>query len=162
FTDESRKVFAMEFVPPVTGAYHFEMRENQFLAKDYDAELRVVQDPAPVVQLHRPSSSMDVVANADIFFQMSIEDEMFPGNAAGAGAIRSVYLEYRRKNAEGQWLDAQPLRVPLYEHQAIGSLLPRASAILARSLWVAPDVRLRAPKLDVVYHWPLKNRFKDG
>ncbi|MBI3410953.1 MAG: hypothetical protein HY040_21675 [Planctomycetes bacterium] len=154
FVDNSRKVFVMEFVPPVTGEYHFEMRENAYLSKDYNAALDIKADPLPFVTLIRPGSSMDVVGDADIQFKLSVEDEIF--------AIRSVYLEFRRKSAEGQWLDVQPNRIPLYDHAGMGAFFPRLSAALANSLWLAPDLRLRPRKLDVVHRWMLKNQFKEG
>src|SRR5207249_2133374 len=112
-----------QFVPWVTGAYILHLQEDQDLIKEYEADLRVVPDPLPAVALQRPASSLSVLPDAEVAFKMSVSDEIF--------AVKSVYLEYRRKNAEEQWLDDKPQRLELYHHQAMGRLLPRLGAWLA-------------------------------
>ena len=88
------------FCQVLTGAYTLTIEDADGLAKSYDFDLNVQQDPLPVVNLLRPSTSQSVLANAEITLQVEASDEVF--------GLRSVYLEYRRKDKHGRWVDAEP------------------------------------------------------
>ena len=97
--------FTIQFMPWFSGAYVLHIEDQEGLAKDYEYDLQGLQpqglaDPVPVVNLERPASSQSVLANADVAVQALADDEFF--------AVRSVYLEYRRKDKDGKWLDAVP------------------------------------------------------
>jgi hypothetical protein len=77
-----------------------------------------------VVTLDRPASNEDVLTDAVISVKAHASDNL---------AVRSLYLEYRRQDADGRWLDDEPIRVPL-----------RASADAGEK------------RVEVNYRWPLK------
>lgn len=96
----------LEFHPRVSATYHVYLQDRENLIKKNPADLRVDFDPIPVVQLERPASSQEVLADAKIAIKARVNDEQF--------AVRNVFLEYRRRRADKEWIDAEPHRVPLY------------------------------------------------
>jgi hypothetical protein len=154
--DADGQSFTIEFMPWVSGSYVLRLEDDDGLAKDYEYELHVLPDPAPVVNLERPAASQSVLADAEITLQVQAEDETF--------ALRSAYLEYRRKDKEGQPLDTEPKRVPLYEHRAIGAALPVLLCALAAQPVPAPvpALRLRPKRLQLGQRWSLAGLAKEG
>jgi hypothetical protein len=148
--------FVIEFQPWVTGSYVLRLEDEDGLAKEYEYELRVLPDPPPTVSLERPSSNQSVLADADITLQVQAEDETF--------AIRSVYLEYRRKSREGQPLDEVPGRLPLFDHQAVGEALPQLLTALAPQPLplFTPAWRLRPKRVQVTRRWALAGLAREG
>src|SRR5205823_4126255 len=98
--DETRTKLSARFRPWVAGSYAVHLVDDNDLARAYEAEVRVAIDPVPLVQLRRPAVSQSYLPTADIPVQMLAEDDVF--------AVRSVFLEYRRKNPQGDWLDKAP------------------------------------------------------
>lgn len=151
----TKQTIAMEFVPHVNGTYILHVEDDLGLSKDFEADLRVVPDPLPTVQLMRPASSMSVVPDAEIAFKMFVNDDIF--------AVRSVFVEYRKKDGDNnQWLDEGPRRLPLYDHAVMRHVLPQLGAGLARSGVTRPPLRLRAKNLEIATKWALQNQFKEG
>ncbi len=122
--DDGKTSFALAFVPWTWGTYALHVQDELGLVKDFEADLRIRQDPLPAVQLQRPASSTSVVPDAEIAFKMFVSDEEF--------AIRNVYVEYRKKDADNRWLDAGPGRLPLYDNEVMGRVVPRLLAGLCR------------------------------
>ncbi len=151
---ETDQTVALEFVPWVSGTYFLHVRDKLGLVKDFHGDLNVTIDPLPTVGLQRPATSISLLPDAEVSFKLLVNDEFF--------AIRSVYLEYRRKNAEHQWLDDGPQRLDIYNLQTLGKLLPRLAAGLAASPVAGPDLRLRPKTLEIASKWGLKNRFQEG
>jgi len=151
---ETPRIFAMDFVPWIAGTYILHVRDELGLVKEFEADLRVLQDPLPTVQLQKPTTNLSVVPDAEIAFKLFVNDDIF--------AIRSVFLEYRKKDADNRWLDGDSRRIPLYDHKTTGEWVPRLLAMLARSPIVGPELRLRPKNLEIVTKWALKNQFKEG
>src|SRR5262249_51701802 len=105
------KVLSVDFLPWVNGDYALHFRDQQGLGSAAVFRLDIRPDPLPVVTLERPSGSQSVAANAEISLQVSAEDEFF--------AVRTIYLEYRRKDSSGTFLDKAPRRVPLYDEASL-------------------------------------------
>jgi hypothetical protein len=156
---EDERTISIKFITWIDGTYLLHVHDKLGLAKELEADLRVPQDPLPIVQLQRPTTSMSVLPDAEVSFKMLVTDEIF--------AVRSVFLEYRKKNTENRWLDDGPARLALYDHKTMGKVLPRllaglAASPLAASPFAAPDWRLRPKSLEIATKWPLKNQFKEG
>lgn len=101
------QVLHASFVPRVSGAYALHFEEANGIANSRIFDLRIWPDPAPVVNLERPSRSHDdaaVLADAELDVQVSAADSKF--------GIRSVVLEERSAPTE------PPTRLPLYEHRS--------------------------------------------
>jgi hypothetical protein len=154
--DADRQSFTIDFMPWVSGSYVLRLEDADGLAKDYEYELRVVADPAPVVSLERPAASQSVLPDAAITLQVQAEDDIF--------ALRSAYLEYRRKDKDGQPLDTEPKRVRLYDHEAVGATLPQLLTALARQPVPVPveALRLRPKRLQLGQRWSLAGLGREG
>lgn len=109
-SDQGQKLSA-RFTPWLTGFYVLRLEDDEGLAGEYELTIRVQADPSPVVTLDRPASNEDVLADAVIGVKVKANDNL---------AVRSVYLEYRRQDAEGKWLDDEPIRVPLHDAEDSG------------------------------------------
>ncbi len=117
-TIENENVITVRFIPSVSGTYILHVRDSVGLVKDFEADLRVLEDPVPIVQLQRPASSASVVPDAEIAFKMFVGDEIF--------AVRSVFIEYRRKDMDNRWLDDGPKRVRALRSCDVGQSACRA------------------------------------
>jgi hypothetical protein len=153
--------FTITFLPWMSGGYVLHLEDAEGLAKDYEYDLQGLHpqglaDPVPVVNLERPSSSQSVLPSADVVVQATADDEFF--------AVRSMYLEYRRKDKEGNWLDAAPGRVPLYDGPALGGVLPQILSGLASGPLTlpAPALHLRPRQVQVLRRWSLAGLVKEG
>ncbi len=151
---DTSQIITMSFVPWISGTYLVHVRDVNGLVKEFEADLRVLQDPLPTIQLQRPTSSMSVVADAEIAFKMTVNDDRF--------AVREVFIEYRTKNEDNRWLDEGPRRLPLYDHRTFGKLIPDLLSGLALAPLPAPELRLRLQNLEIATKWALKGQFKEG
>ena len=144
------QVFSLEFVARVSGTFALHVEDELNIGNTRLLELHTIPDPAPVVNLQRPSrvqDSLDVLPDAEITLQTLAEDPLY--------ALRSVGLEVRRKRG------AEPVaelgRLPLYDHEMIGhgaaQLLSNMSAAPLKSSF-AP-FRLRPQQLVFQGRWPL-------
>lgn len=148
-TDESRTKLNAAFRPWIAGAYAIHLTDDNDLTRIYEADLRVGIDPLPQVHLRRPSVSRSYLPNAEIPVQLLAEDDVF--------AVRTVFLEYRRKSAQGDWLDLVPKRIEIYD----------AASPAARKQAKLPDDHpvdgpIREKRLDLAMTWPLQKKFKVG
>ncbi len=150
------KVFTICFVPAVTGAYVLTIEDKDGLAKSYDFDLNVRADPLPAVGLLRPGVSQSVLANAEITVQIAAADEIF--------GLRTVFLEYRRKDKNGQWVDALPKRMPFYDHAKIQWGLPAVVNFFsgARSPLPMQLLNLQAKRLTLTQRLPLRGLAFEG
>ena len=159
--DAAGRSFTITFMPWVSGSYILHLEDAEGLAKDYEYDLQGLHpqglaDPVPVVNLERPSSSQSVLAGADVVVQILADDEFF--------AVRSVYLEYRRKDKEGNWLDERPGRLPLYDGPTAEQVIPQLlSAFAAAPLPLpGPALHLRPKQVQVKQRWSLAGLVKEG
>ena len=74
--------------------YELEGRES--------GELRILKDPVPEIKLVKPGTTVTSKPDGKVAFKFNVTDDLF--------AVKSVFLEYRRKSADGdaarQWADA--------------------------------------------------------
>jgi hypothetical protein len=161
--DADGQRFTLEFRPWLSGAYVLRLEDADGLAKEYEYQLQVVADALPVVNLERPSGSQSVLPDAELFIQISAEDDTPVGQHA-VGAIRSAYLEYHRKDKEGRALGDGPGRLPLYDHRALGEALPQLLSGLAGLPVPVPPAawRLRPKRLQLARRWSLDGLAKEG
>jgi hypothetical protein len=154
--DEGDKVFTINFQPWTRGTYLLVLEDPQglTLVKEYDAN--IFADPPPRVTFERPAGSMDVLPSAEIGIRVLAEDEVY--------AVRSVYLEYRRKGKDGRFLDNGPTRIPLYDHRAAEAIYPQVLSALAGMPVpaVGPRPRLRPKKVQAGLRWSLEGLGEEG
>jgi hypothetical protein len=159
--DKGGRQFTIAFMPWVSGTYVLHLEDNDGLAKDYEYDLQGLHpqglaDPVPIVNLERPASSQSVLAGADVVVQALADDEFF--------AVRSMYLEYRRKDKAGKWLDAHPGRLPLYDGPSLQPVVPALlSAFAPGPLRLpAPALHLRPRQVQATRRWSLDGGVKEG
>lgn len=150
--DESGRVLRVEFQPWVSGAYILRLVDEAGLVKDYEADLRVNPDPVPVVQMQQPGSSISVLPDAAVMFKLIAEDEL---------ALRTVYLEYQRVDAEDKPIDA-PRKIVLYDPAQVGWMISRALPSALPMPWLMPELKLRPKRLELEKVWALNRQFKEG
>jgi hypothetical protein len=137
--DHGGREFAIQFLPSLTGAYVLTIEDADGLAKSYEFDLNVQQDPVPIVNLLRPSASQSVLANAEITLQIEAADDFY--------GLRSVYLEYRRKDRHGQWVDPEAKKLLFYDQRMLRPLLP---------------LELEPRRLQLTHRWSLKGLAVEG
>jgi hypothetical protein len=134
-----RREIAVRFLPRVSGLYVLHFVDDIGLHNSRLFELRVVPDPAPVVNLERPTPSRDSLAllpEAEFTLQVTADDILF--------AVRSVGLEYRCKKGD------PPRALPLYDHQAAGlALSGMLTGLSGGALPLPPPLRLRPQHVQV-------------
>jgi hypothetical protein len=157
--------FQITFMPWVTGKFVLRLRDFDRLEYESATDLTVLVDPVPDVKLVSPRASLTVLPNADVTLRFFVSDEQF--------AIKSVYVEHRRKGPGAEGFDPSD-RVVLFDAKDYGNRLPNMSARLAEIPMAGahplmgklrlpiPDLRLRPKKLDVATVWSLRNQFKEG
>jgi hypothetical protein len=153
--DREGRTFSLDFPARLSGTFSLRFEDHLGLINSRLIEVHTQIDPAPTVQLERPSpglDSLDVLAEADVGLQVRAEDPIL--------AIRSVYLEYRIKRISGSTAaDLEPRQIMLYEHAAFGQAVSElfAAGMLA-PLRLGPMPRkLRAPRIDAQRRWSLSD-----
>ena len=104
--DSDASCFSVEFLPVIHGNYVLHFEDDTGLRNSRTFELRLRSDPAPVVQLERPSAARDilrVLPEAELPLHVLAEDSIF--------AVRSVFLSYRTVRAD------PPRTILLYEQR---------------------------------------------
>jgi hypothetical protein len=133
--DADRCTFSVDFSPRAAGLYALHFEDESGLGATRLFELHLRADPAPVVQLERPSPARDLLAvlpDAILTLRASADDPTF--------AVRSVYLEYRVGK------DSATRRSTLHEPSSIGDRVAPATgaglrAANLRPRWQRVDVR---------------------
>ncbi len=95
--DGDRHRFTVTFLPRIRGMYALHLEDATGLSNVRLFDLRLFPDPAPTVNLERPSpthDSLEVLPDADIAVHVTAADAQF--------ALRSVYLSYRSQKDEPQ------------------------------------------------------------
>jgi hypothetical protein len=162
--EDDGSVMSASFVPWLDGRYALYMSDEYELEGTESGELRILRDPEPKVNLVKPGTSVTSEPNGKVTFKFNVTDEFF--------AVKSVYVEYRRKGPDGAPLDEAPTRILLYEGKDFGKLIPE---MFARAGYLnlpmrthpkfpirAADLRLRPTKLEIESHWFLKKQFAEG
>jgi hypothetical protein len=151
-----RKEFVVDFQPWTKGMYGLALEDAEGLTRVYEFEENIVADPVPLVSIVRPAGSQSVLPNAEIRFDVLARDEIY--------AVRSVYLEYRRRGKDGKFLDSGPTRIPLYDHATAGAAIPQALAAFAAMPIpvVGPPARLRPKVVQAGKRWSLEGLVEEG
>jgi hypothetical protein len=157
--DADNRGLTLEFMARVSGILALSFEDDLGLASSRLIELHTLPDPAPVVQLNRPTRSQDsfeVLPDAEITLRVRADDPQY--------ALRSVYLEYRKKSEAGAEPVGEAGRLILYDHHVIGTLLPWVESALSRTPLLSPEPpHLRWQAVDVGRRWSLKDlNLKEG
>ncbi len=132
--EEDGRSFTVRFLPRVTGVYSLHFEDETGLGNNRLFDLRLRDDPAPTVQLERPSKTRDVLnvlANAELPLQVTADDPLYGLNA--------VFLEYRLQP------DRPPQQMLLHDAEsAVNTIL----APLMGSPLTAAAPRLRPTHLE--------------
>ena len=148
--DPTRQIFGISFIARVSGTFVLHLEDDMGLVSTRLLELHTLPDPAPAVELLRPSQSQDsfdILPNAEITLQYRVNDPLF--------AIRSMFVEYRIRRFHSEIVDTG--RLELYDHELFGTALPRLFA------GYAPDLRLRPQHLEGSRRWALSSlNLKEG
>jgi hypothetical protein len=146
------RVLLLQFIARLSGNFVLHFEDDTGLENTRLIDLRVIGDPSPVVELHRPSrrqDTLEALPDGELNVQVKAEDPIF--------AIRSAYLEYRlSRNATTS--DAPAGRLLLYDHETLGTTLPEL--LRAMSMSTAPALgpwRLRPQRLEISRRWSLKD-----
>ncbi len=111
----------MRFLPRVSGVYTLHFEDETGLGNNRLFDLRLRDDPAPTVQLERPSKTRDVLnvlPNAELPLQVTAEDPLY--------GLRSVFLEYRLQPDRPQRLLLQDAALAV--HTVVAPLIGSAAA----------------------------------
>lgn len=149
--DESRTKLTARFRPWIVGSYAIHLTDDNDLIRTYEADLRVANDPIPAVVLKRPAVSQSYLPTAEIPVKVHADDDIF--------AIRNVFLEYRRKTPQGDWLDPEPKRIAIYGGDGPAAVFRALTRTAAPFEALVP---LRPKRLDLAMNWNLKKQFKAG
>lgn len=146
-------VLSLDLTARLSGTFALHFEDEMGLGNTRLLELHTLPDPAPLVTLERPSrtrDSLDVLPDAEITLRVQAEDVRY--------ALRSVHLHYRQKHERGGEARERSGRLPLYDHAALGDVLPRLFSALAPSVIPPPlpNLRLRPPRLDIGRSWHLR------
>jgi hypothetical protein len=153
--EDGDRVFMINFVPPrMVGEYILHFHDGDKLGGSRRYDLHIFSDPAPLVNLERPSPSLDrleMLPGADILLQVVAEDQQF--------ALRSVYMEYSVRRAGEAPIDESQLpdRMLLYDHRAFATVAPGLFSALAAAPVPAPPLSLnpRPQRLPIARRWSL-------
>ncbi|HLJ95819.1 MAG TPA: hypothetical protein VKU02_21765 [Gemmataceae bacterium] len=146
-------VFTIDFIARVSGTFALHFEDEMGLRNTRLVEMHTLADPAPVSHLERPSlsrDSLDVLPDAEITLLAQVEDQRY--------AIRSVSLDYRHKPGGSTGAPGSAGRLLLYDHAALGAVLPQFLTAMTASPFVVPsqNVRLRPLRLEIGRRWSLR------
>lgn len=143
--EEEGRVLTLDFLARASGLYVLHLEDDTGLGSTRLIDLRVWNDPVPVVHLDRPAKSqdsLDLLPGADVTLVVRAEDPQF--------AVRSVLLPYSVKR-EGTVRGGV---LALYDGPRWQEALAQVSAALAGGpLLVAP---LRPTHLHLQRRWSLE------
>ncbi len=110
--EADRSVFRFTFTPPVnTDFINLQIRDKHGLDADERIELAVERDPLPEIRLAQPSPSILRVPDGEIKFKFKASDELF--------AIRSAFIEYRPRKADGTPEEKETFKLTDYSFQKL-------------------------------------------
>src|SRR5262249_4702938 len=123
--EADRQNFTVAFCPRTAGLYALHFEDETGLANSRLFELRLRADPAPTVELERPSPSRDVLSVlpvAELALHVVAEDPYY--------AVRTVWLEHRTGR------EGPAVKEVLYEQDRV--IRGRAGALFGGATAVVP------------------------
>jgi hypothetical protein len=153
------KHFTLELLPRLSGRYHLHWRDERGVGDKRSYAIRLKADPPPEVKLECLSlvrEAAAVTANATLSLRVVADDPEY--------AVRSAFLEYRRKDNQGRDLDPDWRRLPLYDHAAAGQAVPRLvfAGLSGLPAGDGPALRLRPRHLEILRPWPIQGLVREG
>jgi hypothetical protein len=152
--------FTLELLPIASGRYHLYWRDERGVGDKRSYSIRLKPDPAPEVKLECLSLVREagaVTAHANLSLRIVADDPEY--------AVRSVFLEYRRKDRQGHDLDADWHALPVYDHAAAGAAVPRLvfAGLLGQPVYLATQgLRLRPKHLEIIQPWSIEGLVHEG
>ncbi len=122
-TPEGGSNFYVKFRPWVGGSYVLHIEDERGLKNKYDYELRIEGDREPRVRIAHPSRNRTLPPNGSLSLKLFASDAEF--------GVRKVYLEYRRKDKDDNYIDREPQKVPLY----LGKRTPGQKDVKVERRW---------------------------
>jgi predicted nucleic acid-binding Zn-ribbon protein len=149
--DANGTLLTLEFTPPAGVAVakvHF--KDKNGLGNSDKIEFNIFPDPAPTVHIKKPAWTVErILPDAQVTLEIAAADKTF--------ALRSVYLEYRRKNSNGDFV-GPATRVPIVHAQ-----LSAAMVMLGQNYQgMALPAHIRPTFLELIFPWQLRGQFKEG
>jgi hypothetical protein len=144
--DEDHCAFTVDFLPRANGLYALHFEDQSGLAGNRIFELHLRADPAPAVQLDRPSPARDllsVLPDATLTLHATADDPIF--------AVRNVFLEYRVGR------DALPARLSLYDRDTLAA---RIAPVAGPGVLAAPP-RPRPQRVEIDQPLPVESLVHD-
>jgi hypothetical protein len=135
----------LEFLARTSGTFTLHFEDDLEIGNNRLIELRSLPDPAPVVQLERPSrshDSLDVLADAEVTVQAVAEDARY--------GLRNLWLEYRRRTGETGPAGVTA-RFPLHD----SALQQRAAALLPAAVALSQGRSAPPLRVEINRRWPL-------
>ncbi len=136
----------IDFVPRLSGTYILHAEDETGLAVNRQFDVRIQPDPPPSVVLDRPSAARDelaVLPDAGFAIVAVATDKTY--------ALRRVFIEYRTGAKE-------PFRrIPVYDDQAAGQIVPHFSAFMRMPLVLPPAPFPRLQAYALVRWMPVKS-----
>jgi hypothetical protein len=158
--DKSGTAFSAVLMPRLTGRYHLVWVDDIGVGQRRTFTLRVKPDPAPDVKLECLSlvhGSTAVSPKAVLTLKVVVTDPEY--------GMKSLFLEYRRKDREGRDLDADWRRVSLFDAEEVRA----AAAGLLRPIQAGLRMRLSVSalpfsprRLEYVQRWPIQGLVQEG
>jgi DNA repair ATPase RecN len=128
------------------------------LANKYTYEMDIEIDPMPNIRMVQPATDLMLLPDAEPTFKFHADDEGVDGARFG---LRSVYLEFERKQAEDKAVE---------RHRALLQLAPgyeKDLPVIKAPLAIAKDatsdpLKVKAKRVEVTATWRLARQFKIG
>jgi hypothetical protein len=133
--DADHCTFTIDFQPATNGTYALHFEDETGLRNSRLFELRLHPDPAPTVNLVRPSPSRDILTvlpTAELTLEVTAEDLKY--------ALRSVFVEYRTQR------DERPRRRFLYDPAS--GLAPLLAPLAGPEFLAAPPLSSKPQRLE--------------
>lgn len=130
--------FEATFTPRLAGTYALRFEDATSFGATRLLDIAVLPDPAPAVNLERPSASFDsltVTPIAELSLKAEVADAMF--------AIRTIAMEYTTRK------DDSPRRLSYYHHEVMGRAWPALLTRFGGSIIGPKPLRLRPKQLHI-------------
>ncbi|MGF1582129.1 MAG: hypothetical protein ACFCD0_22615 [Gemmataceae bacterium] len=105
-TPEGGSQFSIQFHPWFGGSYYLNIEDHDGLRAKEDYTLKIEGDPKPRIQIVHPSRNRTLPPNGSLSMTLLADDRNF--------GVRTVYLEYKRKDKDDNYIDQVPKKVTLY------------------------------------------------
>lgn len=154
--DASGTKLTAQFRPWLSGTHVLYIEDESGLPNQYNFKIQLLSDPSPLVNLEQPATNRNLLPNAEVSLQISAEDKLF--------ALRSVFLEYWRKDKTGQLLDHKINRLLLFDEGLVEQGFADGVTDFEGNpiTLLEPMQKLRLPFVKLKKRWSLEGLVKEG